>query len=757
MLISNLKFALKHSCKTTAQIHQVHAQAITSGLFSLYTSSLLSHILHSFPLSSPQQNANGGFIYITKIFNLIPNPSNFDYNNIIRAHTFLQSPHTALIFFREMRQRQIEPDSHTFNFVLKACGLLQNSNSLARVLHAQVTKYGFLDNVYVRNALSRTYCRSGDVDGAKGVFEESSLRDVVSYNVMLVGFVKAGEIDNARKLFDEMPSSFRDGVSYNVMLGGFVKAGDIDIARNLFKEMPSSFRDGVSYTAMIDGLSKGGEIGRARELFDEMPNSLKDVVTYTAMIDGLFKAGEIDRARGLIDEMPSSVRNAVSYTAMIDGLFKAGEIDRARELFDKMPNSFRNAVSYTAMIDGLFKAGEIDHARGLFDEMPSSFRNVVSYTAMIDGFFKAGEIDRARELFDEMPSSLRNVFSYNAMIDGLSKGGEIGRARDLFDEMPNSLKDVVTYTAMIDGLFKAGEIDRARGLFDEMPSSFRNVVSYTAMIDGLFKAGEIDRARELFDKMPSSFRNVVSYTAMIDGLFKAGEIDHARGLFDELPSSYRENNIALWTAMLMGLAIHGHSGSVLRYFSKMLEDGVKPDGMAILAVLVGCNHSGLIYDANRIFVEMESVYGVPREAKHYRCMVDILARAGLIKEVREMIEAMSIGGDEGVWGALLGGCKKHGVVEEAEEAAEHLMRMTPEEGSVYSSLAHIYANSGRWDDVVKVQRLKDSRWIKKIRGCSWIVLDGIKHEFLAGDRSHTCTKEIHLVLNGLHKCELLKH
>ncbi|KAH6771626.1 hypothetical protein C2S51_010030 [Perilla frutescens var. frutescens] len=690
MPISNLKFALKHSCKTTAQIHQVHAQAITSGLFSLYPSSLLSSILQSFLFSSPEQNVNGGFIYITKIFNLIPNPSNFNYNNIIRAHTFLRSPHTALILFREMRQRQIKPNSHTFNFVLKACGLLHNSNSLARVLHAQVTKFQFLDNVYVRNTLSCTYFRSGDIDGAKGVFEESSLKNVVSYNVMLNGFLKSGEVDNARKLFDEMTSSFRDVASYNVM------------------------------------------------------------------IDGLFKVGEIDCARGLFDEMPSSFRNVMSYNIMIVGLFKAGQIDHARELFDEMPNSLRDVVIYNAMIDGLFKAGEIDCARKLFDEMPSSLRDVVSYNAMIDGLFKGGEIDRARMLFDEMPSSFRNVVSYTAMIDGLSKAGEIDRARELFYEMPSSLRNVMSYTAMIDGPFKAGEIFHARELFDKMPSSLRNVVSYNAMIDGLFKTGEADRARELFDKMPSSLRDVTSYIVMIDGLSKAGGIDRARELFDELPSSCREKDVALWSAMLMGFAVHGHGGSVLHYFSRMLEDGVKPNGVTILAVLVGCNHSGLIYDANKIFLEMESVYGVPREAKHYRCMVDILARAGLIKEARGMIESMSIGGDEGVWRALLGGCKKHGVVEEAEEAVKCLMQMKPEEGDVYSSLAHIYSNSERWDDVVKVRRLKDSRRIKQFRGCSWIVLGGIKHEFLAGDRSHPCTKEIHLVLNGLHKCELLK-
>ncbi|KAH6757408.1 hypothetical protein C2S51_038839 [Perilla frutescens var. frutescens] len=49
------------------------------------------------------------------------------------------------------------------------------------------------------------------------------------------------------------------------------------------------------------------------------------------------------------------------------------------------------------------------------------------------------------------------------------------------------------------------------------------------------------------------------------------------------------------------------------------------------------------------------MYGVPREVEHYGCMIDMLARAGLIKEAKEMIEVMSMEADEVVWGALLGG------------------------------------------------------------------------------------------------------
>ncbi|KAK4395450.1 Pentatricopeptide repeat-containing protein [Sesamum angolense] len=60
-----------------------------------------------------------------------------------------------------------------------------------------------------------------------------------------------------------------------------------------------------------------------------------------------------------------------------------------------------------------------------------------------------------------------------------------------------------------------------------------------------------------------------------------------------------------------------------------------------------------------------------------------------------MIEEMPMGGDVFVWGGLLGGCKIHGNLEVAEEAAKQVMEVKPEDGGVYSLLAHMYANSQR--------------------------------------------------------------
>ncbi|KAK6147925.1 hypothetical protein DH2020_018837 [Rehmannia glutinosa] len=528
MQTSHLVTTLKQSCKTTAQIHQVHAQAITRGLFSLHPTLLLTQILQSFTFSHSQTTdipSNYIIAYFTKIFNLIPNPSTFNYNAIIRAHTLLFSPHTALIFYTQMRRKSISPDFHTFPFVLKACGLSQNSISLAKTLHSELLKFGFSVDVFVCNTLACTYCRGGDVYGAKEVFEGSIFRDVVSYNVMIDGFVKAGEIDKARELFDEMPE--RDAVSWGTLLAGYAK------------------------------------LNRCVEAID---------------------------------------------------------------LFDRM-------------VDSSVK----------FDN--------VALVAALSACAQLGELEKGKKIHDRV------------------KGNGI-------------------------------KLDSYLG---------------TALVDLYAKCGCIEMAHEVFQ-------------------------------------SCRQKNVSLWNAMLVGLAMHGHGITLLQYFSRMVEDGIKPDGVTILGVLMGCSHSGLINEARRIFAEMECVYNVPRELKHYGCMADLLGRAGLITEAIKMIDEMPMRGDVFVWGGLLGGCKIHGNLEIAEEAAKHVMQVRPEDGGVYSVLAHMYANSQRWDDLVKVRRLRDCRWgIKKSAGCSLIELNGIMHEFVSGDCLHPYTEEIYFVLNGLelHQYEVL--
>ncbi|KAK3042463.1 hypothetical protein RJ639_000187 [Escallonia herrerae] len=358
-----------------------------------------------------------------------------------------------------------------------------------------------------------------------------------------------------------------------------------------------------------------------------------------------------------------------------------------------------------------------------------------------------GHIHNAHQVFDE--SSYNDVVSYNAMIDGFVKAGETKQARELFDKMP--VRDTVSWGTLLAGYTQMKQCKEAVELFDRMielglrPDN----VALVSALSAYAQLGELEKGMKIRSFIERNRIRVDAFllTGLVDLYAKCGCIETAREIFE----ISCEKNVFTWNAMLVGLAMNGHGQLLLDYFARMVKEGVRPDGVSFLGVLVGCSHAGLIGEARQLFGEMEVVYGVPRELKHYGCMADLLGRAGLIGEATKMIEAMPMGGDVFVWGGLLAGCRIHGNVELAEKAAKHVMAIKPEDGGVYSVLANIYANAGRWDDLVKIRRLRDSRSVKKNAGCSMIQLNGVPHEFVAGDDLHPETSGIYVVLNGIER------
>jgi pentatricopeptide repeat protein len=320
----------------------------------------------------------------------------------------------------------------------------------------------------------------------------------------------------------------------------------------------------------------------------------------------------------------------------------------------------------------------------------SSYRDVVSYNAMIDGFVKSFHLDRARELFDEMPQ--RDEVSWGTMIAGYSHAKLCREAIQLFNEMIslNFVPDNIALVSVLSACAQLGEVEQGRFVHDYITRNGIRVDSYltTGLVDLYAKCGSVEIAREIFE-------------------------------------SCKDKDVFTWNAMLVGLAIHGEGLILLDYFSRMVAEGIQPDGISFLGVLIGCSHAGLVCEARKIFNEMETVYGVARESKHYGCMADMLARAGLIDESVKLIKGMPSGGDVFAWGGLLGGCRIHGNVEIAKQAAQQVMEIKPEDGGVYSVMANIYANTEQWDDLVKIRRsLGANRSAKKITGSSLIRLNG---------------------------------
>ncbi|XVE98296.1 hypothetical protein REPUB_Repub03eG0093200 [Reevesia pubescens] len=83
-------------------------------------------------------------------------------------------------------------------------------------VHGHVLKLGLDSNAFVHTSLINMYAQNGELGNARLVFDESPLRDAVSYTALITGYVSIGCIENARELFDETP--IRDVLVLNRVL-----------------------------------------------------------------------------------------------------------------------------------------------------------------------------------------------------------------------------------------------------------------------------------------------------------------------------------------------------------------------------------------------------------------------------------------------------------------------------------------------------------------------------------------------------------
>ncbi|BBH09379.1 Tetratricopeptide repeat-like superfamily protein [Prunus dulcis] len=127
-------------------------------------------------------------------------------------------------------------------------------------------------------------------------------------------------------------------------------------------------------------------------------------------------------------------------------------------------------------------------------------------------------------------------------------------------------------------------------------------------------------------------------SALIDMYAKCGCIRSARQVFDDIV----DKDVFAWTAMISGLASHGHCQDAIDLFRKMQGFGIKPDERTMTAVLSACRNAGQVAEGYAYLRSMQNEYGVRPTIQHYGCMVDLLARAGHLKEAEEFIRKMPI-------------------------------------------------------------------------------------------------------------------
>lgn len=392
-----------------------------------------------------------------------------------------------------------------------------------------------------------------------------------------------------------------------------------------------------------------------------------------------------------------------------------GDMDYAASVFPTIENP--DGFIWNTMIRGFgntnrpIKAFEFYRRMLARGEVADNF----TFSFMLKVSWQLGSLKLGRQLqCNVLKLGLEShVFVKNTLLHMYGMHNDIKTARLLFDEM--SSPGLVAWNTIIDCHVYCGRCKEALDLFLRMLQSGIQPDEATLVVtlSACSKLSALDFGRLVHSYVENtSLLNIVSVSnALIDMYAKCGAIEEAYVTFKNM----KEKNIVCWNTMIIGFATHGHSNEALALFSNVLKDRrEKPDSVTFLGVLCACNHGGMVEEGRRYFSIMIKIYNIQPGIKHYGCMVDILGRAGFLEEAYCLIRSMPIDRNAVVWRMLLAACRVHGNIELGEKVRKHLLQLEPDHCSDYILLANIYADMGRWNEVIRVRKSMRDRKIQKL-------------------------------------------
>nr|XP_010931126.1 pentatricopeptide repeat-containing protein At3g12770-like [Elaeis guineensis] len=520
----------------------------------------------------------------------------------------------------------------------------------------------------------------------------------------------------------------------------------MDFAELCFQRIP--FKLQFAYNAMIRGYSTHGFFEKALFLYSKMlysDSTPPDKFTFPFILKScaaLSAPSEAREAHGRIIKTGLASDVHIS-TSLVDFYMKLGEVGIARQVFDKIP--LKNTVCWNALIAGYaYNESDVEAVDAFKWMIELGFEpNSSTMASVLPAVGRLGDLEEGKlmhKLIIEKGVEIKEPV-INSLIAMYGKCGEMETARQLFDEMLG--RTAVSWTVMISTYAQNGKFAKALELFICMQAYGvkPTAVTVASMLPACADMMHIKLGMKVHGySIKNGFDlDIIMSTALVDMYAKCGCIAEARRVFDEMP----ERNIVSWNAMINAFGLHGQVMDALEWFAMMQLNGMKPNGSTFVSLISACSHAGMVAEGLECFKSMSKDYDLVPETKHYACVVDLLGRAGRLKEAYELIKAMPLEPDDSAWGALLGACRVHKDVELGKMAALKALELKPREPGYYVLLTNIYAGSGRWADAQKLREVMKEKKILKEAGCSSIEDGGIVHSFVVGDSKHPEWKKIY--------------
>ncbi len=202
------------------------------------------------------------------VFNRMCKHTVVSWSTMILGHVKCGQGKEALELYRQMQLECVQPDPVTFVVVLNACASIVALEE-GRSVHEQIIQSGCGSDVSVANTLIDMYMKCGSIDNAQNVFNNMPTRDVISWNVMLLGYLKCGQGQKALALSQQMRQDGvqPDAVTFIGFLNVCPSAVALEEGKHIHKQIiQSQYKSDVFVgSSLIDMYGKCGSIEDAEK------------------------------------------------------------------------------------------------------------------------------------------------------------------------------------------------------------------------------------------------------------------------------------------------------------------------------------------------------------------------------------------------------------------------------------------------------------------------------------------------------------
>ncbi|KAL0416554.1 UNVERIFIED_CONTAM: Pentatricopeptide repeat-containing protein, chloroplastic [Sesamum latifolium] len=431
----------------------------------------------------------------------------------------------------------------------------------SKAAHALLLRRGVIYfDIYATNNLLDAYSKCSRMGYAFKLFEEIPLRNVVTWNLMVLGCGNNFLFDDAWRIYCRM---------HNMGVDLFARRCD---AIKQFRLMP--VRIVVSWTAIISDFVQKGDSASALRVLKGMRKTGEEINTFT--VSSAVDLSEIAFAEA------QELKQVGVWANMISAFVHSGNYEKSNHSVSKNAKRRETSTRYALKVgmvsevsvgSSVFtmysKCGDLEESLKAFEQLEKKdnlgreipgfallcgfAEHTIIDDALLNMYSKCGDLSSAKIVFHAIPYN--NQVSWPSLISEFAQMGYFEEALQLFHDMLLSGITVDAFT--ISSVLGALAIVITPGIATLLHAYIIRKVSWTTMITSYAHHRKGLEALQLFDLMKRSGIELddVTFAGVLFACSHAGRLEAAQRFIVNMPI---EPNTLVWETLLVACKVHGN-------------------------------------------------------------------------------------------------------------------------------------------------------------------------------------------------------